>query len=247
MDKPKSLLGDSNGEDDQTEATALASVGKNLCCAFPGWPTRFWLFTAIWIAVLIIVILTTDSSLAAWVGQHVPMRRVMWAFNILKAPGNFLFTLVVAGTLVIWHPLRWRAAAFVCLSGIFSGTLCAVLKWGFGRTRPLEGIPALHLQPFRGGIIGLFHGDNLSFPSGHACLVFSTAMSLSVLIPRWWIAFFAGAIIVGTERVLQASHYLGDVIAGAGLGVFSTCILWWIFDVATQKGADRSKPYCKTE
>jgi putative phosphoesterase len=167
---------------------------------FGGWSSRFWLWASIWLALLILALALLDVSTAAWVGRTIPVARTMWLFNIMKAPGNFVFTLGLAGALIIWHPSHWRAAVFVCGSGILSGLLCALMKWAVGRTRPLHNVPAFQFQPFRYGLMGLFHGENLSFPSGHTCLAFSTAAALAVLIPQWRIVFFAAAGVTLSGR-----------------------------------------------
>jgi membrane-associated phospholipid phosphatase len=212
-----------------------ATVHADCAWPFGGWSPRFWLGASIWLASVALVTALLDTSLAVWVGRTVPVPKLMWLFKIMKSPGNFWFTLLVAAMLLVWHSGRWRVAAFVCMSGMLSGLLCALMKWCVGRTRPLHDVPAFKFQPFRYGWFGLFHGENLSFPSGHACLAFATAASLSVLIPRWRLAFFAGALVVAAERVLQGSHYIGDVVAAAGLGVLSTYVVWWIFDLKIRR------------
>jgi undecaprenyl-diphosphatase len=197
---------------------------------------RFWLTCAVWMAAVILTMVALDEVTAGWVSRTIPVARIMWLFNIMKAPGNFIFTLVISALLVTWHANRWRAAAFVCGSGVLSGLLCSIIKWMVGRTRPFHNVPAFRFQPFRYGVIGLFHGENLSFPSGHTCLAFSTASALSILIPRWRVVFFTGGTIVAVERVLQGSHYAGDVVAAAGLGVLSTYLASWIIGLMTPDG-----------
>ena len=71
---------------------------------------------------------------------------------------------------------------------------------------------------------------NLSFPSGHAACAFATATALSILLPRWRGAFYAVAVLVAAERVLENGHWLSDVVAAAALGVGSVYVvrrLWW--------------------
>ena len=48
--------------------------------------------------------------------------------EIVKAPGWFPFTLVVALAVGIWHRAHWRAAGMIALAGIFSGSNWAI-KW----------------------------------------------------------------------------------------------------------------------
>lgn len=191
----------------------------------------------LWLCCIIAAAVLADSVTANWVGANVPIQRLMRLFEIMKLPGNFIFTVAVAGLLVISHRERWRAAGFLCMCGIVSGAIGALLKWTVGRTRPFHGVPALELHPFRGGLKGLFDGRNLSFPSGHTCLAFATATGLTILIPRGRVAFFIGASIVAAERVLQGSHYVADVVAAAGIGIVSAFLTWSYVSAFWDSGA----------
>lgn len=79
------------------------------------------------------------------------------------------------------------------------------------------------------------HSDNQSFPSGHATIAFATARSVdkefrkeSIWIP---IAGYAAATAVGVERVVSDKHHWYDVVAGAGLGIASAELTWWLSDM----------------
>jgi len=164
--------------------------------------SRLGICALAWLLALAIS-LPLDSHLAGWLHGVIPVAQWMGVFKVMKSPGHFLFTLAVATALLLWHPWRWRAGALLCVSGIMSGLLCVLAKWGFGRTRPFNGVTPFSLSPFRNGLLGLFHAENLSFPSGHTCLAFATAACCTRLLPRWRWAFFGGACVVGTERILQ--------------------------------------------
>jgi membrane-associated phospholipid phosphatase len=69
-----------------------------------------------------------------------------------------------------------------------------------------------------------------SFPSGHTITAFSLAAAVSILFPRLSILAFVAAVSIGISRILITSHYLSDVIAGAGIGILSTMIVKYIFD-----------------
>jgi Membrane-associated phospholipid phosphatase len=75
--------------------------------------------------------------------------------------------------------------------------------------------------------------NNLSFPSGHTATAFATAhfmfreyrgnnMLLSLL-------GYPFAIFTGTYRTFNDKHWVGDVVAGAGIGILSTEIAYWSF------------------
>jgi membrane-associated phospholipid phosphatase len=147
--------------------------------------------------------------------------------KILCVPGTFYFTLPLAALLFFLHPLRWRAAAMLILAGMIGGIIYQFSKWAIGRTRPQYHQPYV-FNHFTDGLHGFFSAEKLSCPSGHSMLAFATAMILSMLIPRWRVLFFVLACVVGAERVLEHSHYLSDVVAGAGVGVISALLAKWI-------------------
>src|SRR2546423_12390295 len=123
-----------------------------------------------------------DSGVAEWVRSHKLLA------EIIKAPGDYYFTLALAVIVAIAHPLRWRAGGFVLLATVISG-INGLSKWIVGRTRPFKlGTPPrlapFELSPLRGGFEGIFTSKNLCFPSGHAALAFATAAALAMLWPK---------------------------------------------------------------
>lgn len=164
----------------------------------------------------------------------------------VKTPGEFWFIVTVAALLCVFHPWKWKAGAFFALSGVMSA-VNAIVKWGFGRQRPftlsaelLGNSPqpgAFVLQPFRGGLPGLFHQSNLSFVSGHACLAFASATALSIMLPRWRLLFYTFATLTGLQRIAENAHYCSDVVGAAALGVYGVWFIKWACD----RGMDRGK------
>lgn len=100
--------------------------------------------------------------------------------------------------------LTWIAA----IAG--NGTLTRLLKWGFGRERPLHE---------HGWIVE----HSWSFPSGHASGALAVYGMLAYLLvrgtPRVWhlpIVLIASALVftIGWSRVVLQVHFLSDVLAG---------------------------------
>lgn len=153
--------------------------------------------------------------------------------EILKAPGDFWFTLILAAFFWMLHSWRWKAAGLLCLTGLVSG-FNGLVKWCVGRIRPFK-VPGhpnqllpLAFFPFRDHLPGLFHESNLCFASGHATLAFATAALCALLIPRFRWLFYVLACLVGLERILEIAHYPSDVVAGALIGIVGARIVYFI-------------------
>ena len=75
--------------------------------------------------------------------------------------------------------------------------------------------------------------NHLSFPSGHTATAFSSAQFLfrEYQDENFWVALsgYPVAIFTGIYRTLNDKHWVGDVIAGAGFGILSTELAYWLF------------------
>jgi membrane-associated phospholipid phosphatase len=214
-----------------------ANMPVKTCCS-----TRCWIWAIlglmIWVAA-IAVAYQFDAQIAnsverftqnAKTGQMESigiLSKYSLPAKLIRIPGNFLFTIPVAILLFIFHPWKWRAAALMVAAAVIGGVVYQFSKWIIGRERPQYHQPYT-FDHFADGLRGFFTAERLSMPSGHSMLVFATATVLTLCIPRWWVLFFVLATVVGAERILEHSHYLSDVIAGAGVGVISALLAKWI-------------------
>ena len=102
------------------------------------------------------------------------------------------------------------------ISGIIMGTAVLSIKHFSGETRP-DG------------------SDNYSFPSGHTAGAFATAEFLRQeykdVSPWYGVAGYAMAAATGYLRMYNNKHWVGDVAAGAGIGIMSTKLAYWIYPV----------------
>ncbi len=65
------------------------------------------------------------------------------------------------------------------------------------------------------------NGKGRSFPSGHTSSSFATAASLAYSYGPWvGVPALAAASFVGLSRTANNAHWLSDIVAGAGLGIF---------------------------
>lgn len=77
------------------------------------------------------------------------------------------------------------------------------------------------------------HSNNLSFPSGHTAIAFASAQFMfreykdtNFLLG---ISGYSFAVFTGVYRMLNDKHWFGDVVAGAGFGILSTELSYWLY------------------
>ena len=102
-------------------------------------------------------------------------------------------------------------ALMITGSLIGSSIVMVGMKWGIGRDRPFVTYPDLENLAFPTG---------MSFPSGHTSVAFSTATSITLAYPKWYVYVpaFLWAGSVGYSRMHIGVHYPSDVFIGAIIG-----------------------------
>ncbi|MGN6298468.1 MAG: phosphatase PAP2 family protein [Ginsengibacter sp.] len=102
-----------------------------------------------------------------------------------------------------------------------AGSIVITGAFGFGMRKITENIRA-------------FNQEGSKFPSGHTANAFRGAEILhQELKYSHPILSYSGYVVstgVGMLRIYNKQHYLSEVIAGAGLGILSTKLTYWIFD-----------------
>ena len=86
-----------------------------------------------------------------------------------------------------------------------------------------------------------------SFPSGHTATAFMTAMMMHKEYgdrsPWYSISAFTVAAVTGVSRQLNNRHWVSDVLAGAGIGILSTELGYYLADlIFKDKGLNFESP-----
>lgn len=76
-----------------------------------------------------------------------------------------------------------------------------------------------------------------SFPSGHAAVMASLAMTLWYMNKKLGMVFALAAVISGLSRVVVGVHYPLDIVAGLACGVISAVIARRIYTIAVHEKA----------
>ena len=93
--------------------------------------------------------------------------------------------------------------------------------------------------------------NNLSFPSGHTATAFSSAQFLfrEYKDRNIWLSIsgYPLAVFTGVYRTLNNKHWVGDVVAGAGVGILSTELSYWLYPkfnkLFNKKGTNHSTAF----
>lgn len=111
------------------------------------------------------------------------------------------------------HKLIDRIALYALSNTLMSHTV-AKMKTRFGKLRP-DG------------------SNNRSFPSGHTATAFSAAEFMRLEYkgqsPIYGIAAYAIAATTGGLRIYHNNHWFSDVVAGAGIGILSTQVSYFVY------------------
>jgi membrane-associated phospholipid phosphatase len=146
--------------------------------------------------------------------------------NFFKATSNSVIVVniaapagILAAGLIKHDKQLQKDAAYMFGGFIVSSVLTQGLKRIIKRDRPFITYT---------DIVKRSDGGGYSFPSGHTTAAFTTATSLSLLFPKWYVIVpsYLYASSVGYGRMYQGVHYPTDVLAGAVVGAGSAWLAY---------------------
>jgi membrane-associated phospholipid phosphatase len=156
--------------------------------------------------------------------------RPMWLVQLLGLLGVPVIVAVVA---LVWR--KWRLAlALLLLVPLKLFAERQVMKQLVERGRPGQTEP--------GAVLRDVPPAGLSFPSGHAIVVFAVAVLVAPYLRGWWRAVpFALAAIACVSRVYLGAHNPLDVVAGAGAGLLLGGLLTLLVGVPAGRPTGRHR------
>ncbi|HEY3307748.1 MAG TPA: phosphatase PAP2 family protein [Desulfuromonadaceae bacterium] len=168
-----------------------------------------------------------DERIALWIMQ---VLRSNHALRLAKAdiPDTLLF-LVCSGTISMWliyiyltrkngsrELQRFLQLAATAVPAAYMSK--AVLQFVFGRTNTRLWLSNDVLLQFN-----WFHGAGLGgFPSGHMAVFTTFGAAVLYIYPRFRHVTLLGLMLLAAALIVTDYHFLGDVIAGAYLGLMVT-------------------------
>lgn len=163
-----------------------------------------------------------DNNIFLWVQKKYCKKSLFPYIKFISSTGDgWLY--VVIGICALSYDLKNNLDFFYnCLvSYAIQVPLYLILKHHFKRNRPADFFAAFEAS--------IKPSDQFSFPSGHTAAAFVMAIQISAYFPSLIMIAFMWALSIGIARILLGVHFLGDIIAGVFLGLFSTMLATAIY------------------
>jgi membrane-associated phospholipid phosphatase len=167
----------------------------------------------VWWHEFVLATLNDVGILIAWIPAHV---------------GGTIGMIVIGFVIVAafwWRRRRWDAA-HVAIAMVIVVAIGAPMSYIVARTRP-EG--------------SLAEDTATSFPSGHTAVATTVAITLALILRRWyvWVLGAGWVVLMMWSRTYLQAHWLSDVIAGLLEGIAVACLVWCAIEAVRDRRALR--------
>jgi|WetSurMetagenome_2_1015567.scaffolds.fasta_scaffold07026_3 membrane-associated phospholipid phosphatase len=127
----------------------------------------------------------------------------------------------------------FRNACVTLAATAVTGCITEAMKYAINRNRPFITYPDIKKKS---------GGGSPSFPSGHTSSAFTTATSLSLSYPKWYIILpaYTWAGTVAYSRMDLGVHYPSDVLAGAIVGAGSAWLTYAVNKKLNKRSGKKS-------
>ena len=181
-------------------------------------------------ALYLILYFSFDISISEFALNKLRLNNssVIKSFNALC--GHLVFRVLALSLLLVYlffnKKLFANKALFIAITLIVAMLFDDVLKYFFGRARPIEF--------FKNQVYGMqwFQSADIfnSTPSGHSTRAMALCMSLVLLCKKRFVQIIlvTFAVLQALCRVVLLRHYLSDVIFGMWLGFFVAVYLYTV-------------------
>jgi membrane-associated phospholipid phosphatase len=184
-----------------------------------------------WLMIIIISYFHWDIAIAYYCKKELSgtvrdIAQIITVWGDAKWYYGLLIIAFIIVYLIMKNKLFTRRVIYILFSLITTGIVNTAIKWLAGRHRPKN---LFNHDLYGFSFFGVGY-ELTSFPSGHTSVVFCIATAISMLFPRLCIPVFITALIIGMSRVIITSHFLGDVIGGAGVGIIAAVVVKYYFN-----------------
>ena len=134
---------------------------------------------------------------------------------------GYVLLLAFVFLLVKNYKKYWRLIVVALISGIISRfVFTELIRLFYSKSRPFVDNNIHLLIPYQ---------DVNSFPSGHAAFFFAISTVVFLYNKKAGLIFIFASFLITISRIIVGVHWPADIIAGALVGIVSSCIIVKIF------------------